>query len=391
MIRFVQFADVHLDSTIGGTLNLPSEKKAVLRQDLRTAFGRACDLARERHADLVLIPGDLFDHESMLPDTASFIVDALSAVQPARVIVAPGNHDSLRPGSPYLASSGIVWPDNVHVFTSLEFDTVELSDIDCSITSIAHAHRGNTDRLLAAPIPTGSCGVRILIIHGSRDGYRPSDKENVIPFSDSELVAQDFSYAAIGHYHSFARIEDRAGRIRAAYSGCLQGRGLDETGEKCAIVGEISPSGEVTLERVEVAPRRILAADVDITGAGDSQSVIERIDRAVSDTGAREQDIVRVSVCGRLSPDVVLDTSAIESSGAYFHISVSRSRVEPDYDLEALARDSAASRLRSEFVRRMLDRRDANESPDEQRTLTDAIYYGLGALDGRKPEPRDAD
>jgi len=391
MIRFVQFADVHLDSAIGGTLSLPTEKKAALRQDLRVAFARACDLARKRRADLVLIPGDLFDHESLLPDTASFIADALSAAQPARVIVSPGNHDSLRPGSPYLASSGVVWPENVYVITSLEFQTVEFPDIDCSITGIAHAHRGNTGRMLAAPAPAGLGGVRILMVHGSRDEYRPSDKENVLPFSDSELLAQDFIYAAIGHYHSFARIEDSAGRIRAAYSGCLQGRGLDETGDKCAVVGEISPSGEVLLERVEVAPRRILAVDVDITGARDNRAVIERTRRAISDSGAREQDIVRVSLRGRLSADVVLDTSVFESLGGCFHISVSRSRIEPDYDLEALARDSAASRLRSEFVRRMLERRDAADSPDEQRALTDAIYYGLGALDGRKPEPRDAD
>ena len=139
-MRFVQFADIHLDSNLGGALDLPPEKKEALRDDIRTALARACALVREIKADLVLVPGDLFDYETAGEETAAFLSDIFAATAPAKVFVAPGNHDSLRPGSPYLwqrpeegeerdvsgkgfrqTTPRFRWPGNVHVFASSRF------------------------------------------------------------------------------------------------------------------------------------------------------------------------------------------------------------------------------------------------------------------------------
>ena len=103
-MRFVQFSDVHLDSRISRSMRLPDDLCRTLRRDLRTSFGRACDLAVEQSADLVLIAGDLFDYECVDSITGSFLADALASVAPARVFISPGNHDSLRAGSPYTES-----------------------------------------------------------------------------------------------------------------------------------------------------------------------------------------------------------------------------------------------------------------------------------------------
>lgn len=390
-MRFIQLADVHLDSRLGGALNLDEEKKAVLRQDLRTALTRACDLAVHHGADVMLIPGDLFDHESLGPDTAAFLANTFEGISPVRVLIAPGNHDSLRLGNPYLPGQGRGWPGNVHIFTSPEVETVTLPELGCAVTGIAHTHRGITDRLLAQEVERGTAETSILLLHGSRDGYRPSDKESVIPFSDDELLAQGFTYTAIGHYHSFCRIEDAQRRVRGAYSGCLQGRGLDEAGVKYALLGEIDGDGRVTLEEIEVAPRRVVSATVDVTGAGDTAAVSERISAALARSGARECDIISVALCGCAPVGLRLDTSELESSHRYFHVRISESGVEPDYDLEALRAESAAESLKSAFARRVFDMQQQTTDPEERRALRHATYYGLYALDGRKLEPRDED
>lgn len=385
-MRFVQFADVHLDSSISGALNLPDTKRTSLRQDIRTALTRACSLAREHHVDLVLIPGDLFDYETILPDTTAFLAAAFAEIAPIRVFITPGNHDSLRPNSPYLAD----WPDNVHIFKSGCFESAVLPDLDCSITGIAHAHRGITNRLLSAPISRPDCSTNILLFHGSRDGY-PTEQERVIPFSDQELINQEFTYAAVGHYHSPVIIQDSQGRTRGAYSGCLQGRGLDETGEKYAFLGEIDPEGRVRLEKVEVAPRRIVGISVDLTGSADNQGIITRIDSAIVSAGVRDCDIAAVSLHGTLPAGLVPDTIPLEASDRCFHVAVTKSDILPDYDFEALARDSAASSLRSAYVRAMLGRMESASDEEQRRLLREATYYGLQALDGRALEPRDAD
>lgn len=371
-MRFVQFADTHLGL-------------GAMKSDLCTAFARACALAVDRKADLVLIPGDLFDYETVDRETASFVARTLQSVAPIPVFVAPGNHDSLRPGSPYFGN----WPSNVHIFTAPEFETVALDSLDCSITGIAHAHRGITSRALIEPIDKPARTVSFLLFHGSRDGYKPSEKETVIPFSDAELLDQGFTYAAVGHYHSFSPISDSS-CIRAAYSGCAQGRGLDETGEKCVLVGEIDAHGRVEIEKVEVAERRVVRVDVDVTGSRDQADVIAKVDASLSGL-AREQDVVYAFLRGMLPPGMDVDTSLWESRQPYFAATLNTSGIEPDYDLDTLSQDSAAASLRSTFVRKMLERQKSEENNEQRRMLRDAIYYGLYALDGRRLEPRDAD
>lgn len=46
------------------------------------------------------------------------------------VFLAPGNHDHLCPGSPYLE---MAWPGNVHIFTRQELESVSLPELDCRV------------------------------------------------------------------------------------------------------------------------------------------------------------------------------------------------------------------------------------------------------------------
>jgi DNA repair exonuclease SbcCD nuclease subunit len=282
-------------------------------------------------------------------------------------------------------------PANVHIFTETTFNSVFLEHLDCSVTGIAHAHRGITGRVLTQSTACDRRTINLLLFHGSRDGFRPSEKECVIPFSDEELVECGFTYAAIGHYHSVGVISDNRGWVRGAYSGCLQGRGLDETGEKYALVGEIEPGGKVSIQTVEVAPRRIVGLEVDVTGAQNDVALSGRIGATMTAAGVRTCDIAHVSLFGSAAAGLEMDVSRLEPAGACFHFSADRRRVTPDYDLDALAGESAAGSVRSAFVRKMLELEAQAVDDLERKTLRDAVYYGLYALDGRKLEPRDAD
>lgn len=388
-MRFVQFGDAHLDSSISGKLNLPAQKRDVLRNDIRKAVSRACELVREHRADLVLVPGDLFDFECLARDTTEFLLDLTRRLTPIPVFISPGNHDSLKPGSPYVVASRIDWPSNVHIFREARFETVELPDLGCTVTGIGHIHRGVTERVLsAARQELRPSSVSLLVFHGSRDGYRPTEKEVVIPFSDAELLAQGFTYAAIGHYHSFGAIEDESG-VRGAYSGCIQGRGLDEAGTKSVILGEIE-NGRVRLEQVEVAERRVLNVRAELTGARDVEGVAARAKAAAETVGARACDLVRIEIAGVGPLDCHVDWAAVEATLDFFHVVIDPRGLEPDYDLDALGQESAAEKIKSAFVRRMREMTDAANEED-RAVLRDATYYGLYALDGRKLEPRDAD
>jgi len=391
VLRFVQFSDVHLDSRLGGKLGLPEEKRAVLAEDLRRCVSRACEEASRFEARLMLIPGDLFDFETVRIETARYAAEQFSTIPDVHIFIAPGNHDSLCPGSPYLPDSGVLWPDNVHIFRSESFESVIVDDLGCSVTGLGLAHSGTSSRLLETRISRPAMPVSLLVFHGSRDFGRPPEKETVLPFTDAQLLAQGFTYAAIGHYHEHAAILDQDDKVRAAYSGCTMGRGVDESGVKVVLKAAIDSEGTVQLQTQELAPRRVISACVDVTGALDTATINYRLENALASTGARDSDLIELRFTGRAPFSLSDLLSSIVPAGEYFHFNSDASSVVPDYDLDVIASDSAASTVRSAFVRELLARRQAADTDDEKKTITHAIYYGLAALDGRTPEPRCED
>ncbi len=105
-MRFVQFADIHLDSNLGGALDLPPEKKEALRDDIRTALARACALAREIKADLVLVPGDLFDYETARGRDGRVPDRYLRRDRPGKGLHRPGQSRQPPPRQPLSLAEG---------------------------------------------------------------------------------------------------------------------------------------------------------------------------------------------------------------------------------------------------------------------------------------------
>lgn len=54
------------------------------------------------------------------------------------------------------------------------------------------------------------------------------------PLRPERIAETNVQYLALGHIHARSEVR-RAGRTLYAYSGCLQGLGFDETGEKAPI------------------------------------------------------------------------------------------------------------------------------------------------------------
>lgn len=79
------------------------------------------------------------------------------------VFIAPGNHDPYTPYSPYAAEN---WPENVHIFRSLEMEAVELPELGCVVHGCAFAGPERTDQALAGfTVPTdGKC--HLMCLHG---------------------------------------------------------------------------------------------------------------------------------------------------------------------------------------------------------------------------------
>ena len=142
MLNILHAADFHLDSPFSG---LTAAQAAQRRQELRQLPARLAQLVQTEQADLVLLPGDLFDGERVYPETVAALAQALGEMA-VPVFIAPGNHDFYGPQSPY---ARVNWPGNVHIFTTPDLESVELPDLNCVVHGCAFTAPRREDDPLA--------------------------------------------------------------------------------------------------------------------------------------------------------------------------------------------------------------------------------------------------
>ncbi len=393
--RFLQFSDAHLDSRLTGSrLAWPMQKRAQRIREITAAALRACRLAREHKVEALFIPGDLWDDETVSAGTIAQLLEAFAALDPTPVFIAPGNHDFCSPTSLYnddvlRARDMRAWPKNVHIFRSPSFTTVR-HPMRPEVTITGRAFVQNVsieERLLREPIPRPPTSVSVLLFHGSWIEYEGRDRFEegklfTAPFSRAELLAQGFSYAALGHYHHYAEIVDEEGRVRAAYAGCLAGRYLSEAGPHFVLLGEISDRGIIALEKIRVDERTIHDVEVDVTGADSEAAVRERIRRRLCECGTRASDVVFLRLTGRLPRGLRASALIDRFEHEYFHLALV-DLTRPAYDL-----DGADPRtVQGRFIHEMRERIARTSDPDQRALLERALYYGLDALIQGKVEP----
>ncbi len=181
------------------------------------ARGLKCVLATAAGlgADIVLLAGDVFEH-NRLPPTLLERAAALLAACGIPVVILPGNHDPLTPDSVYRRAV-MAEPENVQILGLADEDSVRFAALDLEVWGIAHRDYGDMT-------PLGSARARstrwqIAMAHGHYDGeedagaaYRPS-----WIFSDAHIAATGADYVALGHWNRPVRVG--AGDVPAWYSG----------------------------------------------------------------------------------------------------------------------------------------------------------------------------
>ncbi len=374
-IRFIHTSDVHLDTSFSSS-GFPAHLGARKREAIRATFRRILEDAKAESADMVLIAGDLFEHDRVTPDTAEFLKQQFSALSPIRVFIAPGNHDPFIQGSPYKEE---VWPHNVHIFKSEEFQSVELPDLGVRVTGFGFNRTQIEEHHFVRLQPLPKDSVNIVLSHGSDVRQVPEGKARHGPFSIEEIAGKNVRYCALGHYHQQRLIPNPIDNTQAWYSGIPEGRGWDEEGDCGYLMGEIE--GERLLVESHTCneyPLRTLAIDCD------SFSTREQILDAILQHRGTQFDsrtILRVRLLGALDPRLGLSFQEIEErlGGEVLHVQWD-DKTQPAFDFEALAREKT---LRGCFVG-MLNERIASASGDERTVLERARLYGLQALQGRE-------
>lgn len=362
MFQFIHAADFHLGSAFGA---LTARQAAARRRESRETAFRLANYVNGHGIGLVLLAGDLFDSGSAFRETGEQLAQALGQMQ-AKVFIAPGNHDWIGPGSPWLT---VNWPENVQIFRENAMTAVDLPEWNLTIHGAAFTGPEQAAGLLTGFAAPEDGRVHIGLLHGEID---PTEAR-YDPIRREEIAASGLHYLALGHIHKRAE-PVTLGKTLCAWPGCPEGRGFDELGEKGFYEGTVEDSGKVSLSFVPFARRRYEILEVDVTGR-DPRAAVEAA--LPADTA---QHLYRIVLTGETGEDG-LDTGALETALAdRFYALELRDRTRMAEDIWARAEEDS---LRGLFLRELRAKWNAAQTEAERETVTQAARFGLAALDHR--------
>ena len=354
-MKFLHCADLHLDSALGSCKD--AEKRKYRRAELLQNFVRMTEYAADHKADAILIAGDLFDTDGATKRTQNVIRETILRFPFLDFLYLKGNHDA---AELFTAEN---CPKNLKQF-GREWTCYEYGDV-----TIAGAEPGEGG-LPYGELVLSSERCNLVMLHGQISQHLSEEADCIVL---PELKNKNIDYLALGHIHSY-RAEALDDRGIWCYSGCLEGRGFDECGEKGFVWIETDGT-KVSHTFVPFAKRLVHEVPVDITGAESTVAVEMRIADALE--GISEKDLVHVSLCGATGIDAERDLTYLVKrfETAYFAFALTDREVRLTVDAEQYKNDIS---LRGEFVRLVL----AGDYPENEKRKM--LELGMRALAGEE-------
>ncbi len=215
-MKLIHCADIHLGSAMES--KLPKDKARERKAELTDTFEKAVELAKSTGAKAILICGDLFDTPKITKTLKNRICDIIAKNSDIDIIYISGNHD---PEPLYeMLDLNDAPPKNLIVFPKGDWGYKRYGNV--IITGTCLCDDGSP------PVPQLSdSDINIVMLHG--DISKTDPKEDGIDLR--MLENKNIDYLALGHIHSYiSKPLDERGTL--CYSGCIEGRGFDEAGDK---------------------------------------------------------------------------------------------------------------------------------------------------------------
>ena len=282
-MKFIHFADAHLDSPFRGLSFLPSEEFNHIYQAADQSLKRIVDLALAEKVDLVLIAGDTFDSNTPSPRAQLFFAKQIKRLtdQKIQVVMIFGNHDHMKKEdllvtkTPYFKLLG-----NGEKVETVTFETKDGFAYDVIGFSYLNNH---ITRDMIPNFPEKGQDYTFGLMHAQEK----AQAGNVYaPFTTSEVHNLNYDYFALGHIHARNNLSEDTWIV---YPGNIQGRHINEMGAKGCYLGEIDEqTKKTTIEFKQTSLIIWQAAEInledEIDKAGLQSKIIDALNQAEQKT-----------------------------------------------------------------------------------------------------------
>ena len=348
-MKIIHCADIHLGSRMN---KLPKDKAEERARELRASFERLISYAKRERIYTILLAGDIFDSDRPFKKDKEFFYSAVRRNSEITFFYLRGNHDgkeSYTEEIENLKTFGREWTSYT-LGWNVVLSGIEIDRANC--LSMYSSLKLDQDNL------------NIVMLHGLA-GESFGEGKVSLP----RIKNKNIDYLALGHIHSqgVARIDERGISV---YSGCLEGRGFDELGEKGFIVYD-TDTKEVAF--VPFAYRTIEERSIDISDTHDGYAAAQKVKKEIE---IDRKNLLRLNLTGEIDfvdERLAEDVEKYISDMCYYVSVKDNTRLKIDY---SSFKDSLS--LKGEFVR-VVTGEDLSDS-DRQKILD----LGIRALSGQE-------
>ena len=338
-MKFLQTGDIFWGARPEAGKSWSRERAA----DIRTAFAGILEKAREEHADLLLVAGNLFQGQPSAADLRE--VNRLFLTAPdTRIILTAGDHDRLMPSSTALSFS---FAPNVTLLSEKTSTAVTFRDLGVTVAGFSWTGDTAPGNVPGIPDMPEDGNLHLFV------GQLPADTP----------VPASVTYAALGGCHSHRIFPGN----RAGIAGSPEPLSADDPGEHGILAGEIAADGRVSLSFLPTARASYLELSFTVTPDTTAAELLRTISASIRAHGVN--NIYRIRIQGGRHPD---ETFSFETLELRCHILDVQDLSEPQYDFGSLLAEHPSDMI-GFYIRKM---RRPGMSPVQKK----ALYAGVRAL-----------
>ncbi len=333
-MKLIHCADLHLDSALNSYLD---EDEANLRnQEILDSFKRLVDYALNNEVEIVLIAGDLFDHNHPKKNTLNQFLELIKEHSTIKFIYLKGNHDL-----------GVTFNDvpiNLYLFDDM-WHTYCFDDIAIS----GRVMNNQNYDLIYDDLPIINGYINIITLHGELAINSGKDLINL-----NKLRNKAIDYLALDHFHSY--IKRQLDDMTIIYPGCLEGRGFDECGAKGFVLLDISKQ-KIESEFIPFAKRTLHLVECDIKDCLTSIEVLKLMQNKAANY--KKDDMLEFILKGEIEADLYLPLNYLKDTlenDHYFVKIKDNAKLKIDY---AKYRHNIS--LKGEFLRQVEDKESSSK------------------------------
>lgn len=293
-LRFLHAADIHLDSPLRGLDSEEAAPAGRIRNATRRALGRLVDLAINEDVALVLIAGDIYDGDWPDYRTGIFFAQQMARLTQAgrQVIAIRGNHDAENK-----MTRSLRLPEGVRLLDHRRPETVELASLGVAVHGQSFATQEVTENLARGYPPAVAGLLNIGMLHTCLE-QTGGVHRRYAACTRADLESLGYDYWALGHIHAREVVSENPWIV---FPGNLQGRHINEPGEKGATLVTVADGRVVAAEHRVLDDFRWARVTADLTGCNSEAAALQAVAALLSDALAAADGrglAVRVTLAG---------------------------------------------------------------------------------------------